>query len=168
MYAALGGPTAETTLLQIAEITGAKYFRATNEKKLAGIYHEIDQFEKTNSGRGFLYALRRPIFPAGIVCGDHCPFRNDITLYHFQNRTLMRIENPYYLFGLLAIPAVIVIFYCVPSLAKKDAAIFRGMGNGEPADRRTNHFSPITETKHPPRFPVAADLLPCQCANGKC
>jgi Ca-activated chloride channel family protein len=47
MYAALGGPTAETTLLQIAEITGSKYFRATNEKKLAGIYKEIDQLEKT-------------------------------------------------------------------------------------------------------------------------
>lgn len=46
-YAALGGPTAEVTLMQIAEITGGKYFRAANEKKLAGIYKEIDAMEKT-------------------------------------------------------------------------------------------------------------------------
>ena len=46
-YAALGGPTAEVTLMQIAEITGGKYFRAANEKMLAGIYKEIDAMEKT-------------------------------------------------------------------------------------------------------------------------
>ncbi|MBK9731357.1 MAG: VWA domain-containing protein [Chitinophagaceae bacterium] len=46
-YIAIGGPTAETTLLQIAEITGGKYFRAGNEKSLQQIYHQIDALEKT-------------------------------------------------------------------------------------------------------------------------
>lgn len=37
----------EKTLTQIAQITGANYFRATNTKALKGIYEEIDQLEKT-------------------------------------------------------------------------------------------------------------------------
>jgi Ca-activated chloride channel family protein len=34
-------------LKQIADITDGKYFRATNNKKLEGIYNEIDKMEKT-------------------------------------------------------------------------------------------------------------------------
>ena len=37
----------EETLIQIAQITGGKYFRATNNKTLKSIYEEIDQMEKT-------------------------------------------------------------------------------------------------------------------------
>jgi len=37
----------EETLGQVAEITGGKYFRATNNKKLKDIYAEIDNLEKT-------------------------------------------------------------------------------------------------------------------------
>ncbi len=37
----------EQTLKQIADLTGGKYFRATNDKKLSQIYHEIDRMEKT-------------------------------------------------------------------------------------------------------------------------
>ena len=37
----------EQTLTQIAQITGGKYFRATNNKALKSIYEEIDQMEKT-------------------------------------------------------------------------------------------------------------------------
>lgn len=37
----------ELTLEKIAFATGGKYFRATSEKKLAKIYEEIDQLEKT-------------------------------------------------------------------------------------------------------------------------
>lgn len=37
----------EETLMKIAEETGGKYFRATNAEKLAGIYEEIDELEKT-------------------------------------------------------------------------------------------------------------------------
>ncbi len=37
----------EKTLKSIADMTGGKYFRATNRKKLQSIYQEIDQMEKT-------------------------------------------------------------------------------------------------------------------------
>ena len=37
----------EKTLTQIAQITGGKYFRATNNKALKNIYDEIDEMEKT-------------------------------------------------------------------------------------------------------------------------
>ncbi|PCJ81324.1 MAG: aerotolerance regulator BatA [Bacteroidetes bacterium] len=37
----------ENVLMDIAERTGGKYFRATNEDKLKSIYHEIDVLEKT-------------------------------------------------------------------------------------------------------------------------
>lgn len=37
----------EALLREIAEVTGGKYFRATNNKKLEEIYSEIDQLEKT-------------------------------------------------------------------------------------------------------------------------
>lgn len=37
----------EETLRQIADKTGGKYFRATNNAKLRAIYQEIDQLEKT-------------------------------------------------------------------------------------------------------------------------
>ena len=37
----------EQTLTQIAQITGGKYFRATNNKALKSIYEEIDEMEKT-------------------------------------------------------------------------------------------------------------------------
>ena len=37
----------ETLLKEIAQVTGGKYFRATNNKKLAEIYDEINKLEKT-------------------------------------------------------------------------------------------------------------------------
>ncbi len=37
----------EKTLTQIAQITGGKYFRATDNKSLSGIYKEIDELEKS-------------------------------------------------------------------------------------------------------------------------
>ncbi len=37
----------ETVLKEIANLTGGKYFRATNNNKLADIYTEIDRMEKT-------------------------------------------------------------------------------------------------------------------------
>lgn len=37
----------EETLQEVANITGGKYFRATDEKSLASIYEEIDQLEKS-------------------------------------------------------------------------------------------------------------------------
>lgn len=38
----------EVLLKEIAEVTGGKYFRATNNKKLTEIYDEIDKLEKTD------------------------------------------------------------------------------------------------------------------------
>lgn len=38
----------EDLLKEIAEVTGGKYFRATNNKKLVEIYEEIDKLEKTD------------------------------------------------------------------------------------------------------------------------
>jgi Ca-activated chloride channel family protein len=37
----------ERMLRQVADLTGGKYFRATDEKKLKAIYDEIDHLEKT-------------------------------------------------------------------------------------------------------------------------
>ncbi|MPN49265.1 hypothetical protein SDC9_196880 [bioreactor metagenome] len=37
----------ERPLMEIASMTGGKYFRATNNEKLRSIYQEIDQMEKT-------------------------------------------------------------------------------------------------------------------------
>jgi Ca-activated chloride channel family protein len=37
----------EATLMNIADRTGGKYFRATDEGKLKDIYNEIDRLEKT-------------------------------------------------------------------------------------------------------------------------
>ncbi|MCB0787637.1 MAG: VWA domain-containing protein, partial [Flavobacteriales bacterium] len=37
----------EEMLKEVATITGGKYFRATNEKKLSAIYKEIDELERT-------------------------------------------------------------------------------------------------------------------------
>ena len=37
----------EELLKEIAEVTGGKYFRATNNRKLKEIYKEIDKLEKT-------------------------------------------------------------------------------------------------------------------------
>lgn len=37
----------EEMLTEIAQLTGGKYFRATNKSSLAGVYQEIDQLEKT-------------------------------------------------------------------------------------------------------------------------
>lgn len=39
----------ENMMKQISSITGGKYFRATNNKKLADIYEEIDKMEKTRT-----------------------------------------------------------------------------------------------------------------------
>jgi Ca-activated chloride channel family protein len=38
----------EDLLKEIADVTGGKYFRATNNKKLAEIYNEINKLEKTD------------------------------------------------------------------------------------------------------------------------
>ncbi|MCA9191869.1 MAG: VWA domain-containing protein [Planctomycetales bacterium] len=58
----------EATLTKIAEITGGKYFRATDSDSLASIYAEIDQLEKSQlEERSYVEYLEFAI--------DYIPFR---------------------------------------------------------------------------------------------
>lgn len=43
-------PVAERTLQEVAEITGGKYFRATDTESLVSIYDEIDRLERRRTG----------------------------------------------------------------------------------------------------------------------
>ena len=47
-YARIQVEIDEALLKEIARVTGGKYFRATNNKKLEEIYHEINKLEKTD------------------------------------------------------------------------------------------------------------------------
>ena len=46
-YVKINADLDEDTLFGIAEATGGKYFRATNNQKLKEIYQEIDKLEKS-------------------------------------------------------------------------------------------------------------------------
>ncbi len=58
----------EPVLRQISGMTGAKYFRATNNKKLEEIYFEIDRLEKTRV-EVTSYRSRKELFPLWIYLG---------------------------------------------------------------------------------------------------
>jgi Ca-activated chloride channel family protein len=47
VYANMRVDIDEETLREVAEVTGAQYFRATDTESLAAIYEEIDQLERT-------------------------------------------------------------------------------------------------------------------------
>ena len=53
----------EKMLTQIAEKTGGKYFRATDNNKLRDIYEEINQMEKKPRGGGKRHPLLRTVRP---------------------------------------------------------------------------------------------------------
>lgn len=58
----------EDTLKEIASLTGAKYFRATDTESLRGIYKEIDRLEKTRiEEKGYLEY--NELFPLFLVIG---------------------------------------------------------------------------------------------------
>jgi Ca-activated chloride channel family protein len=59
-------PVDETTLKSIAEMTGAKFFRATTLKQLKEIYSEIDTLEKTKV-KLRQYAVYREIFMPFVI-----------------------------------------------------------------------------------------------------
>ncbi|MEM6685351.1 MAG: VWA domain-containing protein [Bacteroidota bacterium] len=72
----------ENLLKQIAKTTGGKYFRATNSKKLAGIYDEINKLEKTEIEE-FRYTnydekFRIFVFFAGILLLIEFVLRNSL------------------------------------------------------------------------------------------
>ncbi|WP_452220091.1 vWA domain-containing protein [Lacinutrix salivirga] len=59
----------ETLLKEIAEVTGGKYFRATNNKKLAEIYDEINKLEKTEIDEIKYTTYQEKYRPLAILAG---------------------------------------------------------------------------------------------------
>lgn len=58
----------EKTLQQIAQMTGGKYFRATDNRKLKAIYREIDSLEKSKI-EVTAYKRHTDLFPAWLLTG---------------------------------------------------------------------------------------------------
>ncbi|QDU56929.1 VWA domain-containing protein [Aeoliella mucimassa] len=63
----------EDTLKQIAEVTGGKYFRATDTESLTEIYHEIDQLEKTKIEERHFVDYRELAIQGGSLGSWACP-----------------------------------------------------------------------------------------------
>ena len=59
----------EKLLEEIAEVTGGKYFRATNNKKLAEIYKEINKLEKTEIEEKKYYNYEEKYRPLVLLAG---------------------------------------------------------------------------------------------------
>lgn len=59
----------EELLKEIAEVTGGKYFRATNNKKLADIYDEINKLEKTEIEERKYYNYEEKYRPLVLLAG---------------------------------------------------------------------------------------------------
>jgi len=59
----------EELLEEIAEVTGGKYFRATNNKKLAEIYNEINKLEKTEIEEKKYYNYEEKYRPLILLAG---------------------------------------------------------------------------------------------------
>jgi len=59
----------EALLKEIAEATGGKYFRATNNKKLEDIYEEINKLEKTEIEEFKYYNYEEKYRPLVILAG---------------------------------------------------------------------------------------------------
>lgn len=59
----------EELLKEIAEVTGGKYFRATNNKKLVEIYNEINKLEKTEVEEFKFYNYEEKYRPLVVLAG---------------------------------------------------------------------------------------------------
>jgi Ca-activated chloride channel family protein len=59
----------ETLLKEIAQVTGGKYFRATNNKKLEEIYDEINKLEKTEVEEFKFYNYEEKYRPLVLLAG---------------------------------------------------------------------------------------------------
>ncbi len=59
----------EDLLKEIADVTGGKYFRATNNKKLAEIYEEINKLEKTEVEEKKYYNYEEKYRPLVLLAG---------------------------------------------------------------------------------------------------
>lgn len=68
-YARIQVEIDEALLKQIAEVTGGKYFRATNNKKLQEIYSEINKLEKTEIEEFKFYNYEELYRPLVLLAG---------------------------------------------------------------------------------------------------
>lgn len=59
----------EPTMKEIAQLTGGKYFRATNNRKLRAIYDEIDQLEKSKIAVTEYRRKKEEYFPFALTAG---------------------------------------------------------------------------------------------------
>lgn len=59
----------EPTMKEIAQLTGGKYFRATNNRKLRAIYEEIDQLEKSKIAVTEYRRKKEEYFPFALTAG---------------------------------------------------------------------------------------------------
>ena len=59
----------EALLEEIAEVTGGKYFRATNNEKLEEIYGEINKLEKTDIDEFKYYNYQEKFRPLVLLAG---------------------------------------------------------------------------------------------------
>ena len=57
----------EETLTEIANLTGGKYFRATDNAKLKSIYAEIDQLEKAEIEKSIYYNPEEKFFVLALI-----------------------------------------------------------------------------------------------------
>ena len=100
----------ETTLKQIAQITGGQYYRADNAEKFQQIYAEINKLEKTEAVVN-KFTEYKELFPWFVSLGlALLTGRNDAGANHLPE-TAMRFAQPYLLWLLLVLPALALFFW---------------------------------------------------------
>ena len=85
-YGTMSSEFDETTLRNIAQLTGGEYFRAKDNKTLRAIYAQIDQLEKTKI-RVREYSKRTEHFMPFLLAALACLLL-DLVLRHFVLRTI--------------------------------------------------------------------------------
>ncbi|MBO5817034.1 MAG: VWA domain-containing protein [Paludibacteraceae bacterium] len=85
-YPNMGADFDETTLRNIAQVTGGEYFRATDNNSLRAIYEKIDQLEKTKI-KVQEFSKRTECFAPFILAAMICLFL-EICLRYFALRTI--------------------------------------------------------------------------------
>ena len=85
-YGTMSSEFDETTLRNIAQLTGGEYFRAKDNKTLRAIYGQIDQLEKTKI-RVREYSKRTEHFMPFLLAALACLLL-DLVLRHFVLRTI--------------------------------------------------------------------------------
>ena len=101
----------EAILKKIAETTGGKYFRATNNKALEEIYNKIDKMEKTKI-EITSYRNAKELFAGWLGIGFCASIlRVDCFKNNFKEAAVMfRFANPEYLIALWLIPILILLY----------------------------------------------------------